>query len=177
MVCRQRWARAGSIPMAVMASALRIAASAAFSARTDASLASISLRRVARSLTTAKPNSSTAPAMPMVPSTGWIMKTTARNTGDQGASNSGMMPAPPTYPRSVDRSRSPCADTPPPARRASATAPASTGLPSSRSSHAPVRARSRRRTASSRPKVASATTTIALSASSVSTLPVVSTRS
>ena len=111
VVCRQRWARAGSIPMAVMASALRIAASAAFSARTDASLASISLRRVARSLTTAKPNSSTAPAMPMVPSTGWIMKTTARNTGDQGASNSGMMPAPPTYPRSVDRSRSPCADT------------------------------------------------------------------
>ena len=51
------------------------------------------------------------------------------------------------------------------------------GLPSSRSNQAPTRARMRLRTASSMPKTLSATTTMALSASRVSMLPVVTTRS
>ena len=64
-----------------------------------------------------------------------------------------------------------------PARRASAMAPPRMGLPSSRSNQAPTRARMRLRTASSRPKVASPTATIALSVSRASILLVISTRS
>ena len=92
---RQRCASAGSIPIAAIASALRTAASAAFSARAADPLASDSFRRVARSLSTAHPNSASAPPNPIQPSTGWTRNTTPRKTGAQGASKSGITAGPP----------------------------------------------------------------------------------
>ena len=91
----QRRIRLGSMPIAVMASALRIAASAAFRARAETPLASASFFRVARSFNTAQMNSATAPPSAIQPRTGWIRKMMARNTGAQGASKRGMTPGPP----------------------------------------------------------------------------------
>ena len=77
-----------------MVSALRIAASAAFRARTADPPASASFFRVARSFSTAHENSTTAPPRAIQPSTGWMRKMMARNTGVHGASKSGMIPGP-----------------------------------------------------------------------------------
>ena len=90
-ISRHRRIRSGIMPIAAMASALRIAASAAFRERASSPFASVSFLRVARSFNTAHTNSTAAPPAAIQPSTGWMRKTMARNTGTQGASKSGMI--------------------------------------------------------------------------------------